>query len=125
MRKGAEERTKSRIERLSRGETVKEESVFLAKDGTKRVGQFEEQWIKQKGKIIGRVVSMRDITEEREREQEQANAVSSLSKVLSKTAQGGLSARVDTRGWSEELTTIGMAINTLIESLEFEKKERG
>jgi PAS domain S-box-containing protein len=70
MRKGAEERTKSRIERLSRGETTEEELVFLAKDGSERVGQFKEQWIKCKGKIVGRVVSMRDITELRKREEE-------------------------------------------------------
>ena len=122
--KGFEERARLRVEKLSRGEIVRGEALFLAKDGTKRVGQFEEQWIKHKGKIIGRVVSVRDITEEHERKQEQANAVSSLSKVLGKTAQGDLSARVDTKGWSEELATIGMAINTLIENLEFEKKEK-
>jgi methyl-accepting chemotaxis protein len=69
-------------------------------------------------------VSIRDVTEERKREQEQANAILSLSKVLSKTGQGDLSARVDTQGWSEELATIGMAINTLIETLEFEKREK-
>jgi methyl-accepting chemotaxis protein len=43
--------------------------------------------------------------------------------VLGKTGKGDFTARVDTKGWSEELATIGMAINTLIETLEFEKKE--
>ncbi|HIH98624.1 MAG TPA: PAS domain S-box protein, partial [Thermoplasmata archaeon] len=55
--KGFEERARLRVEKLSRGEIVRGEALFLAKDGTKRVGQFEEQWIKHKGKIIGRVVS--------------------------------------------------------------------
>jgi methyl-accepting chemotaxis protein len=65
----------------------------------------------------------KNITELRKREQEQANAILSLSKVLGKTGKGDFTARVDTKGWSEELATIGMAINTLIETLEFEKKE--
>jgi hypothetical protein len=75
-------------------------------------------------KEIGFIGYLLDMTELRKRQQEQANAVSSLSKVLSKTVQGDLSAKVDTKGWSEELATIGMAINTLIENLEFEKKEK-
>jgi methyl-accepting chemotaxis protein len=74
--------------------------------------------------LINIAFSATDITELRKREEEQVNAISSLSKVLSKTVQGDLSARVDTKGWSEELATIGMAINTLIETLEFEKKEK-
>jgi hypothetical protein len=76
------------------------------------------------GDLINIAFSATDITELRKREEEQVNAISSLSKVLSKTVQGDLSARVDTKGWSEELATIGMAINTLIETLEFEKKEK-
>ena len=75
-------------------------------------------------KEIGFVGYLMDITELRKREREQASAISSLSKVLSKTAQGDLSARLDTKGWSEELETIGIAINTLLESLEFEKKQK-
>jgi rsbT co-antagonist protein RsbR len=69
MRKGVEERTRSRTDKLSRGETTEEELIFLAKDGSKRVGQFREQWMKYKGKITGRVVSIRDITELKEREE--------------------------------------------------------
>jgi PAS domain S-box-containing protein len=68
--------------------------------------------------------TQKNIDELRKREQEQANAISTLSKVLGMTATGDLSARVDTKGWSEELEVIGMAINSLIESLEFEKKEK-
>jgi len=81
---------------------------------------------KQLGEDINKIVDSLQSRIEvlRKREKEQANAVSSLSKVLSKTVQGDLSARVDTKGWSEELATIGMTINTLIESLEFEKKEK-
>jgi PAS domain S-box-containing protein len=45
--KGLEERTKQRAEKLYSEETVEEESVFLAKDGSKRVGQFKEQLIEQ------------------------------------------------------------------------------
>jgi hypothetical protein len=44
--------------------------------------------------------------------------------VLGETVKGNLSARIDTKGWSEELETIGITINTLIESLEFEKKQK-
>jgi PAS domain S-box-containing protein len=76
-------------------------------------------------KEIGFVGYLIDITELRKREKEQASAISSLSKVLGEIVKGDFTARVDTRGWSEELATIGMAINTLIETLEFEKKEKG
>ena len=85
----------------------------------------------KEGKIVGEIVTYTDITELRKREEElrkrqeeNANAISALSKVLDMTIKGELTARVDTKGWSEELETIGMAINTLIESLEVEKKEK-
>lgn len=81
--------------------------------------------------IVIAIVSMilskevnKPVEELKKRQQETINAISALSKVLSKTAVGDLSARVDTKGWSEELQSIGMAINTLIESLEFEKKSK-
>jgi PAS domain S-box-containing protein len=95
---------------------------LLTKDGEKRIFLgIEVPW----GKTgEGRLWSGIDMTELRRREREQANAISALSKVLGMTAKGNLSARVDTRGWSEELATIGMAINTLIEALEFEKKSK-
>jgi methyl-accepting chemotaxis protein len=60
----------------------------------------------------------------RSRQQENASAISAFSKVLDETAKGNLSARIDTKGWNEELEAIGMTINVLIESLEFEKKEK-
>jgi methyl-accepting chemotaxis protein len=60
----------------------------------------------------------------KKREEEQARAITAFSKVLGKVATGDLSARVDTKGWSEELEVIGMAMNTLIESLEFEKHRK-
>jgi PAS domain S-box-containing protein len=75
------------------------------------------------GNLINIAFSATDITELRKREQEQANAISALSKVLGITATGDLSARVDTKGWSEELEVIGMAINSLIESLEYNIEE--
>jgi PAS domain S-box-containing protein len=81
---------------------------------------------KQIGKDINKMISAteKNITELRRREQEQANAILSFSKVLGETVKGNLSARIDTKGWSEELETIGITINTLIESLEFEKKQK-
>ena len=108
------------------------ETVCTRGDGTKFPAILSFAPVKDKdGNLINIAFSATDITKLRKREgklrkrqQEQANAVSSLSKVLSKTVQGDLAARVDTRGWSEELATIGMAINTLIETLEFEKKEK-
>lgn len=81
---------------------------------------------KQIGEDINKIIkSMQNKIEElRKREEENANAISAFSKVLGKTATGDLSARVNTKGWSEELATIGMAINTLIETLEIEKKQK-
>jgi hypothetical protein len=70
-------------------------------------------------------ILQRKITDLEKHQQVLSNAFSSLSKVLSsKTAHGDLSARVGTKGWSEELAAAGIAINTLIETLEFEKRER-
>jgi PAS domain S-box-containing protein len=108
------------------------EATCIRGDGTKFPAILSFAPVKDKrGNLINIAFSATDITrfrkregELRKRQQEQANAVSSLSKVLSKTVQGDLSARVDTKGWSEELAAIGMAINTLIENLEFEKKEK-
>jgi cysteinyl-tRNA synthetase len=81
---------------------------------------------KQIGRGINEIMnSMRSNIEElRKRQTEYADAISAFSKVLSKATTGDLSARVDTKGWSEELEVVGMVINSLLESLEFEKKQK-
>jgi undecaprenyl pyrophosphate synthase len=62
--------------------------------------------------------------ESKKREKELKDTISAFSKVLTKAAKGDLAARIDTKGWSEELKEIGMAINLLIESLKHEKKRK-
>jgi PAS domain S-box-containing protein len=106
--------------------TATEEGVdvpWIKKDGSIVIHNAYEAPYGEKGE--GRLYTAIDVTEVRKREREQANAILSLSKALSKTATGDLSARVDTKGWNEELEVIGMTVNTLIESLEVEKKEKG
>jgi PAS domain S-box-containing protein len=68
--KGLEERTRLRREKLSKGETVREEAELLAKDGSKRVAQVMEKALEREGEIWGRVVAATDITELRKREAE-------------------------------------------------------
>jgi PAS domain S-box-containing protein len=112
-------------ETIEKGYMYGFETYFLRPDGTRLPIVANCSLLRDKeGKPSAIIYSAADISELRKREEEQASAISSLSKVLSKTAQGDLSARLDTKGWSEELETIGIAINTLLESLEFEKKQK-
>jgi PAS domain S-box-containing protein len=111
--------------RVRKGESFTVDVPIKRRDGTDRVVSTTLSALRDaKGNDIGTVYVLKDITELRKREEEQANAILSLSKVLNETVQGNLSARVDIKGWSEELATIGMSINTLIEILELEKKEK-
>jgi PAS domain S-box-containing protein len=113
-------------ERVKRGEPVTNvETELIKKSGKRFPVRYSASEIKDiNRKVIGEVVVATDITELKKREREQANAISAFSKILGEAAKGDLSARLDTKGWNEELETIGIAINTLVESLEFEKKQK-
>jgi PAS domain S-box-containing protein len=89
---------------------------------------------KQIGRDINKIVgSLQDKIEElrkreeelKKRDQEQSRAIHAFSETLGQAAGGDFSVRIDTRGWNPELGVIGMAINSLIGSLEFEKKQKG
>jgi HAMP domain-containing protein len=64
------------------------------------------------------------IEESKKREKELKDTISAFSKVLTKAAKGDLAARIDTKGWSKKLKTIGVGINSLIRSLEREKQRK-
>ena len=118
------------------GGIIHEITQWRTKQGEPRIVDITEIYLpKEISEKIGFVEIGRDITEERnreeelrKREQEEMKAIYAFSKILGKTATGDLSARIDIKGWSEELATVGMAINALIESLEYNevesKKER-
>jgi PAS domain S-box-containing protein len=119
------DKIKSALEECKKIDSSTCEVTALRGDGTTFPAILNFSLVKdERGNVVNVLISTTDITELRKRQREQANAILSLSKVLSKTAQGDLSARVNTKGWSEELEVIGMAVNTLIESLEVEKKEK-
>jgi PAS domain S-box-containing protein len=101
------------------GETSVERS-----DGKKIPVKYGISPLKDKmNRVVGEIVYDVDIAELRKHEQEQANAISAFMKVLGEVAKGDLSARIDTKGWSEEFSVVGENINTLIESLEYSSKE--
>jgi len=106
------------------GESVAYDCPFIKKSGERCVMHLSQASIKDaKGTPVENIMAWIDVTEERKREAEHANAISAFSKVLDETAKGNLSARIDTKGWNEELETIGIAIDTLIESLEYTVNE--
>ncbi len=112
-----EERNKVRSEKLSRGETTMGELPFLAKDGSVRIGEFRERSLKLNGKILGRIVALRDITEQREREIERAKAMNTFGNVLFKVANGDLLARVELDAIDEEYRAIGEDLNLMINAI--------
>jgi PAS domain S-box-containing protein len=119
-------------ETIEKGHMYGFETYFKRPDGTKLPIVANCSLLRDKeGRPLSIIYSAIDITELKEREEElhkrgreQTNAISAFSKVLDETAKGNLSARIDTKGWNEELETIGMSINSLIESVEYKKKEK-
>jgi methyl-accepting chemotaxis protein len=57
-------------------------------------------------------------------EQERTQAIRSFGEILEQIMKGNLSARIDTKGWTEELAAIGESINALIVHLEYEKERK-
>ncbi|VUT24336.1 MAG: PAS fold protein [Candidatus Methanolliviera sp. GoM_oil] len=96
-------------------------------------------WMKKDGSIVihnayegpygtkgeGRLYTAIDVTEERRRESNLNNAISSFGKVLSSAASGDITARVDLSQLSDEYKPTGEDINSMIEATEKNIDELG
>ena len=114
----AEQAIKDMWGKLQAGEIVSGiEMPWVRKDGQKVIISASEQALKDdKGSVIGRVLTARDVTELKKAAREVAQAVGAL-------AEGDLTWKVDVSGLSGDLREMGESINKSIDSLDMLIKE--
>jgi PAS domain S-box-containing protein len=113
-RRGLEERTKEKVEKLERGERIFFKSTFRAKDGRSVNVLISEGYLPVTGE---RLITARDITELRERETKLKNATSTFGIIMRKVAIGDLLARVELDAIDEKYLAIGEDLNSMIDAI--------